>query len=225
MSLLVLLLEADAQLREKILAPSLRRIGFEIVAVGTEIEMIAALSERHPDIMLLDVERSNCNAFELVRTLRLQCPGLGIVFLTGHLRNSDLVRGLTEGADAYLSKPVEIDVIAATLYSVARRLVPASKTERGVWHLSSDAWFLVSPTNTKVQLSKAEKKLLEILMQHPNEVFLRDDLIGAMTDNVLEFDPHRLDSILHRLRRKVITIIGEPLPVNAVHGIGYKLTV
>jgi DNA-binding response OmpR family regulator len=53
----------------------------------------------------------------------------------------------------------------------------------------------------------------------------REALIGALTRDVYDFDTHRLDSLIHRLRKKVLNVIGEPLPLNAVHGEGYVLVV
>jgi DNA-binding response OmpR family regulator len=135
----------------------------------------------------------------------------------------DVVRGLTEGADAYLAKPVEIDVLVATLHSVARRLRPSTQVEGAAWRLSSDEWFLLSPGGGKVKLSKAERRLLDAFMRQPNEVILRESLIAALTDDVDGFDPHRLESLIHRLRRKVLANVGEPLPLAAVHGTGYVL--
>jgi DNA-binding response OmpR family regulator len=223
--LCVLLLEDDALLRDRILVPKLRQFGFDVIAAGREAEMQEALGQRSPDIVLLDVGLPDSNGFEVARKLRLERPGIGIVMLTGRSASADLVRGLTEGADAYLSQPVEIDVLVATLYSVARRLKPSSHDDGGKWRLSPDAWFLLSPANGRVQLSKAERRLLETLMRQPNEVFLREDLIAALTDDVNAFDPHRLDSLIHRLRRKVLTTLGEPLPLDAVHGTGYVLAI
>jgi DNA-binding response OmpR family regulator len=220
-SICVLVLEDDALLRDKILVPKLRQFGFDVISAGREAEMRDALARRSPDIVLLDVGLPDSNGFEVARKLRLERPQTGIVMLTGRSASTDLVRGLTEGADAYLSKPVEIDVLVATLYSVARRLKPPAQVDGGHWHLSSDGWFLLSPANGKVKLSKAERRLLEALLKQPNEVFLREDLIAALTDDVIAFDPHRLDSLIHRLRRKVLTTLGEPLPLEAVHGTGY----
>jgi DNA-binding response OmpR family regulator len=220
-ALCLLLLEDDALLRDRILVPKLRQFGFEVMAAGREAEMRQVLARYSPDIVLLDVGLPDSNGFEVARKLRLERPGIGIVMLTGRSASTDLVRGLTEGADAYLAKPVEIDVLVATLYSVARRLKPPAQPGGGKWHLSADAWFLLSPANGRVQLSKAERRLLETLMRQPNEVFLREDLIAALTDDAAEFDPHRLDSLIHRLRRKVLTNLGEPLPLDAVHGTGY----
>lgn len=222
-SLCVLLLEDDALLRDRILVPKLRQFGFDVIAAGSAAELHEALGRRSPDIVLLDVGLPDGNGFEVARKLRLERPDTGIVMLTGRSASADLVRGLTEGADAYLSKPVEIDVLVATLYSVARRLKPSTQIDSGKWRLSPDTWFLLSPAHGRVRLSKAERRLLETLMRQPDEVFPREDLIAALTDDVAGFDPHRLDSLIHRLRRKVLATLGEPLPLDAVHGTGYVL--
>jgi DNA-binding response OmpR family regulator len=115
--------------------------------------------------------------------------------------------------------------LGATLYSVARRLKPPTRADRGVWRLSSDNWLLVSPMGDKVKLSKTERRLLEKLMQNPNQVMLRETLIACLTDDITSFDPHRLDSLIHRLRRKVLATLSESFPLDAVHGTGYMLTI
>jgi DNA-binding response OmpR family regulator len=221
----VLLLEDDALLRDRVLVPKLRQFGFEVTVAGRVSEMYEALSKSLPDVLVLDVGLPDSNGFEVARKLRAERTQTGIVMLTGRSASADLVRGLTEGADAYLSKPVEIDVLVATLYSVVRRLKPSPRIDGAAWHLSTDGWFLLSPAGGKVKLSKAERRLVEALMRQPNEVMSRDSLIASLTDDVVEFDPHRLDSLIHRLRRKVLAAVGEPLPLDAVHGTGYVLAI
>jgi DNA-binding response OmpR family regulator len=56
-----------------------------------------------------------------------------------------------------------------------------------------------------------------------NKVVTRDALIGALTTNIHGYDPHRLDSLIHRIRKKVLRVLGTPLPLNAVPGQGYVL--
>ncbi|RUL64581.1 response regulator transcription factor [Dyella dinghuensis] len=223
--LFVLVLEDDAVLRDRVLVPKLRQFGFEVVTTGRAAEMREALGKRLPDIVLLDVGLPDGDGFELARQLRADHSHIGVVMLTGHSGSANLVRGLSEGADAYLSKPVEIDVLVATLYSVARRLGPSAQVDGATWRLSADEWFLLSPAGGRVKLSKAERRLLDALMKQPNEVILRESLIAALTDDVTAFDPHRLESLIHRLRRKVLAALGEPLPLDAVHGTGYVLAI
>jgi DNA-binding response OmpR family regulator len=221
----ILLLDDDVLLQERVLVPKLGQFGFEVVTASRAAEMRKAISGRLPDIIVLDVGLPDGNGFDVVRKLRAEHTGLGIVMLTGRSESMDIVRGLTEGADAYLAKPVEIDVLVATLHSVARRLRPPTKIKAVTWRLSSDEWFLLSPASTQVRLSKAERRLLGTLMKRPNEVVLRETLIDAMTDGVTIYDHHRLDMLIYRLRRKVQRELGEPLPLSVVHGTGYVLAI
>ena len=223
-TLRLVLLEDDDLLRDRILAPKLRQFGFEVTATGSAAELHAVVKKGAPDIFLLDLGLPDGDGFEVARSLRSAVPQAGIIILTGRSDNVDRVRGLFEGADAYLTKPVEIDVLVATLYSVARRLEPATATAAaGHWALSPDEWFLLSPSGGRVMLSKSERRLLNVMLLHINEVVSREALIAVLTDDVDAFDPHRLDSMVHRLRRKVLTALGEPLPLNAAHGTGYVL--
>jgi DNA-binding response OmpR family regulator len=218
------LLDDDDMLRDRILAPRLRQFGFEVTASGSAAELHAVVEHEVPDIFLLDLGLPDGDGFQVARSLRAAVPRAGIVILSGRSDNVDRVRGLFEGADAYLTKPVEIDVLVATLYSVARRLEPETRAApAGHWALSPDEWFLLSPSGARVMLSKSERRLLDAMLKHVNEVVSRETLIAVLTDDVDAFDPHRLDSMVHRLRRKVLSALGEPLPLNAAHGTGYVL--
>lgn len=218
------LLDDDELLRDRILAPRLRQFGFEVTATGSAAELHDVVSRGAPDIFLLDIGLPDGDGFEVARSLRAAVPRAGIIMLSGRGDNVDRVRGLFEGADAYLTKPVELDVLVATLYSVARRLEPAAVAAPvGRWALSPDEWFLLSPSGARVMLSKSERLLLDAMLQRANQVVSREALIAVLTDDVHAFDPHRLDSMVHRLRRKVLAALGEPLPLNAAHGTGYVL--
>jgi DNA-binding response OmpR family regulator len=218
------LLDDDELLRDRILAPRLRQFGFEVTATGSAAELHDVVRRGAPDIFLLDIGLPDGDGFEVARSLRTAVPRAGIIMLSGRGDNVDRVRGLFEGADAYLTKPVELDVLVATLYSVARRLEPAAVAAPvGRWALSPDEWFLLSPSGARVMLSKSERLLLDAMLQRANQVVSREALIAVLTEDVHAFDPHRLDSMVHRLRRKVLAALGEPLPLNAAHGTGYVL--
>lgn len=223
-ALRVALLEDDLLLRDRVLLPRLREFGFEISGMETAAELFAYLKMHSADIVVLDVGLPDADGFTVARQLRNESPSMGIVMLTGRGETPDRVRGLSEGADAYLSKPVEIELLAATLHSLARRL--RGRTERGGvrgWRLDSGGWCLVSPSGGSVALTKSERRLCQCLMDSSGKIVAREALIATLTDNAHDFDPHRLDSMLHRLRRKVADSCGEPLPLVAVHGEGYVL--
>ena len=217
----VLMLEDDELLRDHVLVPQLRRFGFDITAVGTAAELEPYTQVQWPDILILDVGLPDADGFELTCRLRAQVSDMGIVMLTGRNTTADRIRGLSEGADAYLSKPVDTDLLAATLYSVARRLRASQAPTLRQWRLDADDWCLLAPSGGMVALTKTEGRLLAKLLEKHNQAVSREDLIKALTPNVYDFDPHRLDSLIHRLRKKVQRVLGVPLPLTAVHGEGY----
>jgi len=223
-ALQVALLEDDAMLRERILLPGLANFGFVVTGMETAAELERHLAVQRADIVVLDVGLPDADGFTVARGLRARFPGMGIVMLTGRGETPDRVRGLSEGADAYLSKPVEIELLAATLHSLSRRLrdTPAPMVRKH-WQLDANGWCLVSPSGRTVALTKTERRLSHVLVAAGGDVVTREALVASLTDNVYDFDMHRLDSMIHRLRRKVADACGEPLPLVAVHGEGYVL--
>ncbi|QNH14664.1 response regulator transcription factor [Xanthomonas sp. SI] len=221
-ALRVLVLEDDPTLRERILLPGLRRFGFDTHGCGSGAELQARLRTWPADIVVLDVGLPDTDGFTVARELRQQYPAIGIVMLTSLGETEDRVRGLTGGADAYLSKPVEIDLLAATLHSLTRRLGGTPlEPARGRWQLSEDGWCLLAPSGAAAALTASERRLCQRLLEQPGLLVAREALIAALTDRVYDFDAHRLDSMVHRLRSKAQRRCGIALPLAAVHGKGY----
>ncbi|WP_081280983.1 helix-turn-helix domain-containing protein [Stenotrophomonas maltophilia] len=79
--------------------------------------------------------------------------------------------------------------------------------------LSDDGWLLSCPAGNRIALTKTERLLLHCLARSPGRVVTREQLIGSLTDNIHDYDPHRLESLLHRLRRKVRSASGRALPL------------
>lgn len=222
-ALRTLVLEDDPILRDRILVPGLRRFGFAADGCGTGAELQRRVQREGTEIVVLDVGLPDTDGFTLAGALRQQYPDLGIVMLTSLGQTEDRIRGLTGGADAYLSKPVEIDLLAATLHSLARRVsgrLPAAPA-RGRWQVSEDGWCLLSPSGAAAALTGSERRLCLRLLEQPGLLVEREALIAALTDRVHDFDAHRLDSMVHRLRSKAQRRCGEPLPLAAVPGKGY----
>jgi two-component system response regulator PhoP len=218
-SLHVVLVEDDAELRDAILVPALADAGCSVIGVGSAAELYRAIVGRPPDVVVLDVGLPDESGFEVARHLRSNSD-VGIVLLTGRASAIDFVHGLDLGADAYLSKPVEPAVLCATVRSVARRLkrVP---DPGNAWRLDADGWSLVVPDGSAVPLSAAERDLLRPLFATPGVPVPRDALIARLTHDACAFDPHRLDMLMHRLRRKLADGGMPPLPLRAVRGVGY----
>ena len=222
-----MVVEDDNELRERILVPGLRSEGFEVDSSDSAMTLYRALSLRSWDLFVVDMGLPDENGFEVARHLR-QRGEAGIVILTGRASAEDQVRGLDGGADAYLSKPVGVDVLAAALRSVLRRIAPGAQVVvpvpmRAGWCLQQQGWQLVSPSGSRVALARGERLLLTLLTNATGEVVEREVIIDRLRSDDREFDPHRLEMLVHRLRRKVRAASGEDLSLNTVRGLGYLL--
>ncbi len=221
-------LEDDAQLREGIIIPGLRYFGFEVTGAGSAAELYRHMLSHRFDMVVLDIGLPDESGLSVVQHLR-EISTLGIVMLTSNTGQDDHIRALTNGADAFLNKPVNIEVLAATLHSVARRLMAVPGTGPGIvssggtghWRLDTDDWCLVTPGGKALPLTAPERCILRILMAVRGEPVSREQLIGALTSDIYEFDPHRLEMMVHRLRRKAQDAAGQPLPLLTSRGQGY----
>lgn len=231
----ILVLEDDEVLREHILVPGLIDYGFDVTGAATSADLYRHMLSSQYDIALLDIGLPGEDGITVARHLR-QLSSMGIIMLTGNHERGDHVRALEAGADTYLSKPVDIEVLAASLHSLARRLRSSAGAceeqrtsyeltpPRREWRLETDDWCLVSPGNATIALSGSERCVLQQLMMAKGMAVPREELIATLCKNVYEFDPHRLEMLVYRLRRKTREQ-GESLPLVTVRGIGYAFIV
>lgn len=214
-------LEDDVQLREGIILPGLRYFGFDVIGHGSGAELYRSMLVKQFDMVVLDIGLPDEDGLSVVSHLR-EFSTLGIVMLTANTGMAEHIRALTNGADAFLNKPVNIEVLAATLHSVGRRLsgIPHITTANG-WRLDTADWCLVAPTGQALPLTAPERCILRLLMAAHGEPVTREKLISALTSDIYDFDPHRLEMMVYRLRRKAQDASGQPLPLLTSRGQGY----
>ena len=220
----VVVVEDDDVLRDTLVAPALRDFGFRVTGLGTVRELDRVLDVDQPDIVVLDVGLPDGDGFSIAERLYRQSR-VGIVMLSGRHTQADRVRGLTNGADAYLAKPVVMHELAATLRNLMRRLRPPARDvpNEPVWRLDNQGWCLIAPNAVSVALKSHERAMLRVLLDEPGEPVARDVLIAAVGGDE-QFDPHRIEVLVYRLRSKVAKHAGLVLPLNAVRGSGYVFT-
>ncbi|WP_374354340.1 response regulator transcription factor [Chitinimonas sp.] len=215
----VIVVEDDPDLREELVI-GLGALGFDCIGVADAPTLYRQLVLRRPDMILLDVGLPGEDGFSVAAHLRMT-PGIGVVMLTARGALEDRVRGLDGGADAYLVKPVALEELASTLRSLARRLGPRLEEElASAWKLEAGGWVLREPGGRTVVLTATERTLVERLLSTPDRVVSRDELMASLTDKGQDYDPHRLDVLLSRLRRKLADA-GFESPIQVVRGIGY----
>jgi DNA-binding response OmpR family regulator len=224
----VAVLEDDEALREEILLPALSDYGFSTQGAASAAELYRHMLSQQFDMVVLDIGLPDEDGLTVAQHLRTMSD-IGIVMLTGSTDRQHQIQALHNGADGYLIKPVDLDVLAAALHSLARRMTPLphgmfpDQASVSRWRLEADGWRLVSPRGTIVALTAIEQCVLTTLMSASNEPVLRDSLIQALNHSRYDCDPHRLEMIIHRLRRKVLSQTKEMLPLLTVRSKGYML--
>ncbi|MFC5743837.1 response regulator transcription factor [Dyella tabacisoli] len=223
----VAVLEDDSQLRDAILVPGLRDFGFDSTGAATAAELYRHMLRQSFDLVVLDIGLPGEDGLSVMKHLR-ELSNLGIVMLTGNRSRMNCIFALSHGADAYLSKPTDLEVLAATLHSVARRIVnadhgpPKTVVTTHHWQLDTDGWCLVSPKGNVVALTMPERILLTQLIAAQGSPVSREALIASLTqEDIYHFDPHRLEMMIHRLRRKICKNTDEAPPLLTVRGTGY----
>lgn len=202
--------------------------GATVRGLGSAEALYRALLSGRCDIVVLDVGLPGEDGYAVASHLRASAS-IGIVMLTGRGDARDMARGLTQGADLYLVKPPEMDVLAAGLLSLRRRLplasaAPAATNDAPRWRVSADGWTLHAPSAATLELTVMERGVLQLLFEAAGAAVTREALIAHITDTPWDFDPHRLDVLVHRLRARVRSATGVELPLRALRGQGYLLS-
>lgn len=218
------IVDGDEQLREGVLLPALRRAGFDAVGLANALQLYRMWAGWDFDLILLDAGLPDDDGVEIARYLRRLSPALGIVMCTGRGRSGDRVRGLRAGVDACLVKPVDVDEVVETLRSVQWRQAmrdAAAGPGGSDWLLGRQGWSLFTPSGARIALNQAERQVMRVLVANQSVPISREILIAKLTGDIDGFDPHRLEMLIYRLRRKCLRESGEALPLQAVRGVGY----
>jgi two-component system OmpR family response regulator len=213
------------------IAEYIQDLGLEcaILTAGSLAELDQLLLSVTPGILVLDAMLPDGDGLARVSHLRTSFPSMGIIMLTGRLLSEDKVSGLSLGADHYLTKPVNLAELGATLVSLSRRLrvVPAgdpAAPESDAWRFDPARRTLMSPDQVCVDITDTESRLIGALIQAAPLPLSRGRLIEALGASEQAYDTHRLDAHMHRLRRKLRAQAGGDMGIRTVYGVGYVCT-
>jgi two-component system response regulator MprA len=201
-------------------ALALERYDVDLAADGGEA--LERLSASAPDAVVLDVAMPVLDGLEVCRRMRAAGDPTPVLMLTARDAIDDRVEGLDAGADDYLVKPFALRELQARLRALLRR------TEQGEEPLRYADLTLDSRSHEvwrgprRVQLSRTEFTLLELLMRHPRQVLTRGQIFEAVWGYDLGATSNSLGVYIGYLRRKTEEG-GEPRLVQTVRGVGYVL--
>jgi len=175
------------------------------------------------DLLILDVMLPGMDGFTIAKRLRELNNRTPILMLTARDATQDIIHGLDLGADDYLTKPFSFDVLFARVRAVARR----GPIPRGV-HLKAGELTLdeasreVRRGTRRLDLTRTEYSLLELLMRNAGRVVGRERLIETVWGHDTDIESNTLDAFVRLLRAKV-EHPSEPKLIHTVRGVGYML--
>jgi DNA-binding response OmpR family regulator len=221
----ILLVDDDARLRE-IVGMALEGEGYGVRTVPSAEEAVRLLEQQEPDVLILDVMLPGKDGFELCREIRTMSP-VPILMLTAKTDTVDVVVGLESGADDYVTKPFVTKELVARIRALLRRARGAEQSPRkltvGDLEIVPDA-ATVTKRGRPVHLTKTEFKLLLALASRPNQVFTREVILQQVWEYDYFGDSRLVDVHIRRLRAKIEDDPRDPLIVQTVRGLGYKVS-
>ena len=220
----IFVLEDEAEIARLICA-SLGEYGFRCEHLSTGRQLLARARQATPDLCIVDLGLPDMDGMQVVRELQEGSP-CAVLILTGRNDVTDRVLGLELGADDYIVKPFEPRELVARVRSILRRYqraAPVEPVERslarfGTWVFDSGQHTLTAADGREVGLSAAEAGLLTTLLQRPNKILSREQLLGER--DVDPFD-RSIDVRISRLRRKLDDDPHNPKLIKTVYGAGY----
>ncbi len=172
-------------------------------------------------LILLDINLPDGNGLDFLREIKKNTPDTPVIMLTANDTDMDIVDGLEQGADDYITKPFSLSVLRARVNTQLRkRIVTIKDTSIRIENFCFDftsMLFLVG--DRKIELSKTEQKLLYLLVENRGQVMKRSDLVDRIwTDGAEYVDENALSVTVKRLRDK----LGAQEYIKTVYGIGYS---
>jgi len=204
----------------EILKYNLIKEGYQVITAHDGVEAIEKAKQTLPDLIVLDIMMPGKNGVEVCEILRAQ-PKMKdtlIMFLTALSDEATQIKGLTTGADDYISKPISPNVFISKVQSLLRRVTKTDNKIVEVNGLTIDPEkFIVRFAGKDISLAKKEFELLYLLASKPSRVFLRNEILSQVWGNEVIVGDRTIDVHIRKIRQK----IGVDC-ITTVKGVGYK---
>jgi two-component system phosphate regulon response regulator OmpR len=217
----LLLVDDDRRIRD-LLSRFLSGEGYRVTTAKSAADARAKLQGLHFDLLILDVMMPGETGFDLARFIRLS-SAVPIIMLTARHEAESRIEGLQIGADDYVAKPFEPRELVLRIANILKRAAPVvapvvESVAFGpyVYHLERGE---LRDGERIVHLTDREREMLRILSATPGETVPR----GALTGGDGTVNERAVDVQINRLRRKIERDPANPLFLQAVRGIGYRL--
>lgn len=220
-----ILIVDDEKLIVKGIKFSLEQDGLEVECAYDGIEAVEMAKQFEYDVVLLDVMLPKLDGFEVCKAIR-EFSNMPIIMLTAKDGDMDKILGLEYGADDYITKPFNILEVKARIKAMIRRVKRNANDDtsgqiiKGDLHMDLEGR-RVFIKEKEVNLTAKEFDLLELLVNNPNKVYSREQLLSIVWGYEYPGDVRTVDVHVRRLREKIEEDPKEPKYVNTKWGVGY----
>ncbi len=225
---MILVVEDEPDIR-KLIQYNLAQERFKVLAVEDGEHALKVLQRHKPGLIILDLMLPGLSGLELCKILRQrpETAPLPILMLTAKAGEADKVLGLEMGADDYLPKPFSPREMVARVRAILRRAEFASTTDpmpvykKGPLIIDFTT-YEVFVGEKPVKLTLKEFELLRFMVQNPNRVLSRDQLLDRVWGGETFVTPRTVDVHIRRLRKAVENDDRKPIWILTLRGVGYK---
>ena len=226
----VLIVEDEASIREMI-ALNLHLAGMEALEAESA-EQALTLLEQQPDCdaAILDVMLPGMNGFSLCETIRRTDQKIGIIILSAKGQEQDKIRGLSIGADDYITKPFSVSELLARVLALCRRVSRTadnaveespSSLVSGEFVLDENRGVLLK-AGQPIELTQVEFQIMELFFRNPGTALVREKILKGVWGENYFGDVKIVDVNIRRLRMKVEDEPSHPVHILTVWGYGYR---
>ena len=229
----VLLVEDEASIREMV-ALNLKMAGCEVVeAPSAERALELMHGGERCDAALLDIMLPGMDGLSLCETIRRDDSDIGIIIVSAKGQESDKIRGLSIGADDYITKPFSVSELIARLEALTRRIhrgssgsapKPAEEPEQlvsGPFVLDEKSRILYK-SGTPIDLTQVEFQIMELFFRNPATALVREKILEGVWGKNYFGDVKIVDVNIRRLRMKIEDEPSSPQHIMTVWGYGYR---
>ncbi len=206
---------------------NLRNAGFEVRAAPDGVSGLAELDRARPDLVVLDLMLPGLDGLEVLRRIRARDPSLPVVVVTALGSETDKVKGLDLGATDYVTKPFSIAELLARIRACLRTAAATGSASADDRTLRAGPIELdvesrrVLVEEAEVDLTTKELDLLRYLMERPERVLTREQILAGVWGADYEGTDRTVDNFVSSLRKKLGDEVG-PRHLRTVWGIGYR---
>ena len=207
-----------------LISTALRYEGFDVRTAEDGAHALAAVREFAPDLVVLDVMLPDADGFELQARIRADGQQVPVLFLTARGTVADRVRGLTLGADDYMTKPFSLEELVARVHAILRR----TSGTPAVSHVLSFSDLELDEETREVRrgarlivLSPTEFSLLRYLLLNARRVVSKSQILDHVWQYDFGGDGRIVETYISYLRKKVDS--DDPPLIHTLRGVGYSL--